>query len=137
MTEKREIKFRVKIFDDDTKNDWVYSDRHGLVDFWFGIRAGRYDEETICQFIGLTDENRKEIYENDIVAEDPEGKNQVGVVKIGRGYITVGEYFHNYYGVYIERDNDWLLDDWLDDLLEHKLYVVGNIFDNSELLTKE
>jgi len=72
---KKEIKFRAKSFDEDV--DWAYSTDHGLSDFFHGIEEGRYNEETLGQFTGLTDKTDIEIYEGDIVELETYGRGKV------------------------------------------------------------
>lgn len=81
---------------------------------------GYCDRNTICQCTGLKDKNGKLIWENDIVTgwfDD----------KIINGYIMYGSnatFFierKGLYGIHLDNSEDWL-------------EVIGNIFDNPELL---
>ena len=77
------------------------------------------DENTICQYTGLTDENKDKIWENDIVevpGEDDYFKlewqeDTASFVMISNSFIVT---FDNYWSYDVE--------------------VVGNTFDNSDLL---
>lgn len=85
--------------------------------------------ESIGQFTGLHDKNGKEIYEGDIV------KDEFGrIMKI--------EYWnHRLCFVAISKTNfhhadfyDWVYRDISTDLLKTEIEVIGNIYENSELL---
>ena len=81
----------------------------------------RVDKETIGQYTGLKDKNGKEIYEGDIVyiaAEDE------------RGIIRWDNETARYVVIYDNIITDF--DNWYGEDLE----VIGNIYDNPELLEK-
>lgn len=84
------------------------------------IQGFEVEQSTICQCTGLRDKNGKMIWENDIVTgwfDD----------KIINGYIMYGSnatFFierKGLYGIHLDNSEDWL-------------EVIGNIFDNPELL---
>jgi uncharacterized phage protein (TIGR01671 family) len=89
---------------------------------------------TICQFTGLTDKNGTKIFEGDIVKTD-EYWCEIGVVKYGEGTFDSGIY--RYTGFYYE-DKDGYIDHHslyqAKDEEDVKFVVIGNIFDNPELL---
>lgn len=58
----RMIKFRAL----DDQGIWHYS-HMDTIEFWQGIGSGRLRNETLGQFTGLSDKERKEIWEGDIV----------------------------------------------------------------------
>lgn len=82
------------------------------------------DSETLCQFTGLVDKNGKRIWENDIVKH--EVSDTIGTVKW---------YQEDYVG--------WCVDDIVideqqfTDEMWNECEVIGNIFDNPELLKGE
>lgn len=85
--------------------------------------AHEVDRKTVCQYTGLTDKNGRKIFEGDIVDAD----DTIGIVKFGK----YKNEFH--YGYYIE----WIKCPLLRQELGYwnvESKVVGNIFDNPELL---
>lgn len=88
--------------------------------------AVEVDPSTLCQCTGLTDKNDKLIWENDIV----EATGRVfGMVRFGKYGDTETDY-----GFYIEWDKTQLY--WRNDFgyWRKDIKVIGNIFDNPELM---
>lgn len=89
------------------------------------------DEDTICQYTGLTDKNGKKIFEGDVV------KDSAGVC----GEVKFGLYAAGFsipdtnQGFYIEFPEKSLYREELG-YWRNKIVVVGNVFDNPELLEK-
>ena len=79
------------------------------------------DQSTICQCIGLKDKHGKLIFENDIVKHDF-GEYQIGV------QLAIVKYDSKYACYQIKPIFDWMYCDKSD------CEVIGNIFDNPELL---
>ena len=130
----REIKFRAK---DHTNNHWLYgnlaTDKTGLyvilpIEDW-----GKGDtvfEETIGQFTGLHDKNGEKIYEGDIV-RSCEYKNIKHIV-------SYDDKVAAFVAVCIDENTGTNLEtkchitqEWIDNYPKE---VVGNIYDNKELL---
>jgi len=123
-----------------------------LEELWMSGRAyedygtSRYEAETISgirwtfkdlifmQYTGIVDKNGREIYEGDIVATGFTEQHVKSIVRIGEAETSVDAYDRSftkpYYGVYLEGSID--LEEYL---LEGKMYVIGNIYENPELLS--
>lgn len=97
-----------------------------------GLEREPFEEEinpdTICQYTGLTDKNDKKIWENDIV-------NRTDLHVAGEPSIGFIEY---------DLENTSFLIHWTNKVeysptyhWKDKLQVIGNIFDNAELLEVE
>lgn len=78
------------------------------------------DPSTICQCTGLRDKNGKMIWENDIVTGWFDDKRITGYIMYGSNAIFFIER-KGLYGIHLDNSQDWL-------------EVIGNIFDNPELL---
>ena len=139
----REILFRAKRIDN---GEWVEGyygikgkgtdiENHYIMVPTFQSSVGNYDymcyftdvhidPETICQYTGLKDKNGKRIWENDIVKHDV--SDTIGTVKW---------YQEDYVG--------WCVDDIVideqqfTDEMWSECEIVGNVFDNPELLKGE
>lgn len=106
--------------------DWIVL--HAIQNGGFCNVTGRVavDPETVSQYIGLCDKNGKKIFENDIVTS--------GSDSTGRKYYSA-VYYDEFNcsccnGVY-----GWTFVEGCGDIREYKEYeVVGNVFDNYELL---
>ena len=140
---KRIVKFRGK---SKRTGEWLYGDLVRNVEGAFAIvppfemtmdnLCDRYevDEETIGQFTKLLDKNGKEIYEGDIVRFDD------------APYIVNGNKYEGnvmmYRGAYCVRYNVNICDEYFfaplfaDDFADRKTVILGNVYDNSELLNQ-
>lgn len=134
----REIKFRGK----DIKNgEWVYGDLHLLCNAphihtqesrypFAGIRSF-VNKETIGQFTGLHDKNGKEIYEGDIIdIYDSEYEtHDNNEVSFKDGVFGVANWTGNLTTLifFIGNRGD----------SEYSVEVVGNVYDNPELLKEQ
>ena len=126
----REIIFKAKTI----KGNWVNGLLANKNDKWYiSNKAGSpfaYDvrPETICQFTGLTAKNGKKIWENDIL-----------MAHLDESYPEDATYETVEWGVagWVTHEANSIDRQYLDEFdLEH-FEVVGNIFDNPELLQEE
>lgn len=135
----REILFRAKRTDN---GEWV--EGYFVIGKWYLDEKERYailptdlcfyphceinewieiDPETLCQYTGITDKNGNRIWENDIVSGYFNHKKITGFIKYGSNAVYYIER-EGSYGIHLDNSEDWL-------------EVIGNIFDNPELLKGE
>lgn len=130
----RTIKFRGKSIDG---KEWLYGDLVSSADKKrFAILVNdkeSYDEcevdpETVGQFTGLMDKNGAEIYEGDILKWSN-----------GRSYVV--KFWEGMFYASVEECNDGFLGGFplhaLTDYEDRRCEIVGNIYDNPELLKEE
>ena len=133
----RDIKFR--IYDTDEKQ-MFYQEDIDYIDFFTGIVFIReedgYDylidsrsDGKLMQYTGLKDKNGKEIYERDILSI----KIYSGDKVIAEGK-TVVEFKDGCFGVIWGHDKAFLS---LNSFFKAKFEVIGNIYENPELLEGE
>lgn len=141
----REILFRGKRVDN---GEWIYGDLltpTDIMDVWeISENTGmgdRYeiDPETVGQYTGITDKNGTKIFEGDIVC-----------TRYSDGEICCSGDVQFCYGVYgaewiEQKKNKGMVGGWGqlhnlrrfdDDIINH-IEVIGNIYDNPELLEKK
>lgn len=143
----REILFKAKRIDN---GEWVegYVYRINDIAFIFPVLTnGSYDvskkvmrfmnpcfevdPETLCQYTGLTDKNSVKIWENDIATfPDCEMSTESGY---GDCFINVGKIAYDTESMsYFITDR--ITVDMYDIIIKEEVEVIGNIFDNPELL---
>lgn len=121
MNNMREILFKAKRKDDGEWVEGYYFYNANIKKHYIKTWICYYevDQETICQYIGLTDKNGKKIWENDIVYARCKGLSAKGIIAYEKGCLVIKEN---------KRQRTYsLFGDW-------KLRTDGNIFDNAELL---
>ena len=127
----REILFKAKTINGDwvngllaNKNDkWYISNKAGSP-FAYDVRP-----ETICQFTGFYDKNGNRIWDNDIVNTNSNLRAQIKFGLYSNSFST-RKYHQGFYMDFM--DNEYYrheLGYWAG-----KSVVIGNIFDNKELL---
>ena len=138
----REILFRAKRADSGKWIEGYYQKRYDLlgneehlifhVDSHTVWEYAEIDSETLCQFTELCDKNGNRIWENDIVNTDLNVRVQIKFGLYSNGFST---WKHNQ-GFYMDfMDKEYYrpeLGYWA-----KKTVVIGNIFDNPELLQEK
>lgn len=145
----REIKFRIYDTDEkemfyqedidyiDINNEIAYINQDGggydyLIDFVYG-------DGKLMQYTGLKDKNEKEIYEGDIVKLIP--LNSERLKELGRKWY---EHLKVEWGAYSDGEYVTNVETWMiginplsEELLDETVEVIGNIYENPELLEGE
>lgn len=133
---EREIKYRglkkFQIFGGETKKVWIYGfylkrgtygdpgpQAHIFV-YENGYEGYRVESETIGQFTGLLDKDGKEIYEDDILT-------------FNDGRIGLVEFYHGCFVVRYGKDG---VPQSLYEIRDWQLKILGNRFENPELLVE-
>lgn len=131
---RREILFRGKRVDNGEWVEGYLADENYInVPFNDDDVNGRLDEpieiysETVCEYTGSTDKNGRKIFEGDIVRYIDEviEKEKVDEVKYNETHAAFCRLHKSKMGL------QYL---WLNEAVANKCEVIGNIFDNPELL---
>lgn len=123
--------FRAKRIDNGkwTIGNLIYSQdgKNAIAETSAGWLIYDVDPSTICQCTGLKDKNGNPIFENDICII------RNGVINEEDGYFRIG---WEYDQAMFELEGTGLCANF-DNIYGHECEVVGNIFDNSELLEQD
>lgn len=141
----REILFKAKRKDNGKWIEGYYQKRYDLLgneehlifhaDSYNVWEYAEIDPETVCQFTGLCDKNGKKIWENDILMAHLDESYPDDVTYETVEWGVAGWVAHETSS--IDREYGSVDREYLDEFdLEH-FEVVGNIFDNPELLQEE
>lgn len=138
----REIKFRgqtrkkgekVRIDGTPVDGNWVYGGvRQGKGDFSMIYENETYDKrvvytDTVCQYTGLKDKNGNKIWENDIVkyTDDLINKEKTVLIEFNETHASFVRLYKSKMGL------QYL---YINESIANNCEVIGNIFDNPELL---
>jgi uncharacterized phage protein (TIGR01671 family) len=141
---KREIKFRGKVEIGVKEPFWIYGylviyNNKSTINSFDENGYHRYtvNSDSVGQFTGLQDKNGKDIFENDIVVADcaPSGLNKRSI-KNHKCVIEFGELHHGWNCLIIDHEKG---EKWTTGYMSwgrngNSLEVIGNIYDNPELL---
>ena len=151
----REIKFRAKRIDN---GEWLEGgilhqtdyygdkvDKYFIIDGTYTVdydigEAFEVDENTVCQYTGLKDKNGKEIWENDIVCFQFDNDNctlPYTDTKKRYGKIFFSDYRASF-AIAMGRNGSKSMNNDLYKYVQcgNRVEVIGNIFDNPELLER-
>jgi uncharacterized phage protein (TIGR01671 family) len=146
LTMKREIEFRGKT----AKGEWVYGYHTKFRNYKNEVYSaiipkdeetdeGYMDDlhpvipETVGQYVGITDKNGKKIFEHDIVKRLYFNHEVVFGEYGDEPHTTIGFFTKENQALFIGEEDDfwyWGIDS------RHEIEVLGNVFDNPELLNK-
>ena len=101
----------------------AYTDNRGTYDGWMSA----IDQETICQYTGLTDKNGNKIWENDVVRYEDDLSNML------KEDLIVWNETHAAF-TRLHKSKMGLQYLYIDEFIASNSEVIGNIFDNPELL---
>lgn len=139
----REILFKAKREDNGKWVEGNYVKKYDLsgkrhlilyVDNYVRWKCVGIDPKTLCQFTGLYDKNDKRIWENAIANTDSNVCVQIKFGKYSDRFAT-WKYHQGFYMAFSDKGRDFYrkeLGYW-----HNKIEIVGNIFDNPELVKEE
>lgn len=136
----REILFRAKT---KATNEWTYghfAKQYDVAQIYSGNRHECVYEDTLCQYTGLTDKNDTKIFEGDILqgneypyCSDGDYNYYAEVVWFDNGCCGFGLCTHKNPKSSVRGISDGNCE-WFEDFDSNNWLVIGNIFDNPELI---
>ena len=132
----REIEFRGKAV---IGNKWVYgwlsatNEEDGKQHYWIDVNEDSYqvDPETVGQYTGRKDKNGKKIFDGDIVKQSIHYINS----NEDEEYISIVKWKQDWCAFALNHINGMIGASYL--TTNDKVEVIGNIYDNPELLEVE
>ena len=138
----REILFKAKRIDNEEwgEGSYLYCKKATTVSFrnehyilvfdGYGVAYHEIDKDTICQYTGLTDKNGNKIWENDVVRyyDDLAEMEKEDLIKWNETHASFTRLHESKMGL------QYL---YIDECIANRCEVIGNIFDNAELLKVE
>ena len=123
--------YLVKACQNTYPNGYEIIDKNGInydeLDCWHpSFTSYEVDEKTICQYTGLVDKNGNKIWENDICSTDIKRPYAIVEFRNGCFMYNLNDGAEDYYDIMMPTEP----------LVDSDKYteVIGNIFDNPELL---
>lgn len=92
------------------------------------------DTNTICEWTGLTDKNNVKIFEGDIVKTNDERIKHISCTDTFVIKFINGNYYICYTDIIADDDTICTLRCWSDKSEESVIEVIGNIYDNPDIL---
>ena len=137
----RELKFRVWITpwgNAEPKSEMIYIGSNELGIYFSNWEHGGYKDAIFQQYTGLKDKNGKEIYEGDIVEIRILNKDDNPDAKIAPDWETVEKYevYWNTHDCCFMMRNNKTNHRKMPKFIIENVTVVGNIFENKELLNE-
>lgn len=131
----REIKFRGKLVN---SKEWAEGNLYIRVDGTYIItpdetilgKYGKVNKETVGQYTGLHDKNGKEIYEEDVVKITNKNSKVIPIKPLIAQIVWSEEYLAYILITTSVKDAFENLGDYID----YDIEVIGNVFENPELL---